>query len=118
AVGRGRPVAGARNRAGAVVYGPRGDEWDDPSRPRGRAPRKMAGPASTHFVGAASAASSRSLPCEGRGGLGRGVFRLSPNRGNPLPASPCRRRGRGNGKLAAEAAPTGPFPFPVHLPCQ
>src|SRR3546814_14244440 len=36
-----------------------------------------------------------SLPCEGRGGLGRGVFRISTNRGHPLPASPCRRRGRG-----------------------
>ncbi|GAA3923435.1 hypothetical protein GCM10022229_16690 [Luteimonas lutimaris] len=38
------------------------------------------------------------LPCEGRGGLGRGVFRISPNRGGPLPASPCRRMGKGQGK--------------------
>src|SRR3546814_17204142 len=34
-----------------------------------------------------------SLPCEGRGGLGRGVFRISANREHPLPASPCLRRG-------------------------
>src|SRR3546814_13391155 len=47
------------------------------------------------FVGAASAASFSSLPCEGRGGLGRGVFEISSKRGHPLPASPCLRRGRG-----------------------
>src|SRR3546814_18092783 len=47
------------------------------------------------FVGAASVASFSSLPCEGRGGLGRGVFEISSNRGHPLPASPCLRRGRG-----------------------
>src|SRR3546814_274501 len=35
-----------------------------------------------------------SLPCEVRGGLGRGVFRISANRGHPLPTSPCLRRGR------------------------
>src|SRR3546814_10990274 len=46
-------------------------------------------------AGAASAASFSSLPCEGRGGLGRGAFGISPNRGHPLPASPCLRRGRG-----------------------
>src|SRR3546814_8432302 len=39
-----------------------------------------------------------SLPCEGRGGLGRGAFRITANRGHPLPASPCRRRGRGQSK--------------------
>src|SRR3546814_3648290 len=55
-------------------------------------------------VGAAEAASFCSLPCEGRGGLGRGVFRINANRGHPLPASPCRRRGRGH-ELAAAAAP-------------
>src|SRR5690606_6680107 len=82
------------------------------------------------LVGAASAASSCSLPCEGRGrsdalashwlahrgatascaggpdGLGRGAFGISPNRGHPLPTSPCRRRGRSQKQLAAEAAPT------------
>src|SRR3546814_5701113 len=41
---------------------------------------------------------SSDLACEGRGGLGRGAFWISPNRGHPLPASPCRRRGRGQGK--------------------
>src|SRR3546814_18425756 len=50
------------------------------------------------FVGAAEAASSCSLPCEGRGGPGRGAFWISANRGHPLPASPCLRRGRGQGK--------------------
>src|SRR3546814_11872303 len=40
----------------------------------------------------------RSLPCEGRGGLGRGAVRINPNRGHPLPASPCLRRGRGQGE--------------------
>src|SRR3546814_4359584 len=39
-----------------------------------------------------------SLPCEGRGGLGRGAFGVSANRGHPLPTSPCLRRGRGQGK--------------------
>src|SRR5690606_35436659 len=38
------------------------------------------------------------LPCEGRGGLGRGAFGISPNRDHPLPASLCLRRGRGQGK--------------------
>src|SRR3546814_6211688 len=46
------------------------------------------------IVGAAAAASFGSLPCEGRGGLGRGVFKISANREHPLPASPCLRRGR------------------------
>src|SRR3546814_19798930 len=55
-------------------------------------------------VGAAEAASFCSLPCEGRGGLGRGVFRINANRGHPLPATPCRSRGRGQ-ELAAAAAP-------------
>src|SRR3546814_7282645 len=50
------------------------------------------------IVGAAAAASFGSLPCEGRGGLGRGVFKISANREHPLPASPCLRRGRGRGK--------------------
>src|SRR3546814_3325697 len=40
----------------------------------------------------------RSRPCEGRGGLGRGAVRINPNRGHPLPASPCLRRGRGQGE--------------------
>src|SRR3546814_15870950 len=40
----------------------------------------------------------RSLPCEGRGGWGRGAVRINPNRGHPLPASPCLRRGRGQGE--------------------
>src|SRR3546814_16553777 len=39
-----------------------------------------------------------SLPCEGRGGLGRGAFGIGASRGHPLPASPCRRRGRGQSK--------------------
>src|SRR3546814_1384532 len=46
-------------------------------------------------AGAASAATFSSLPCEGRGGLGRGALWISSNRGHPLPASPCLRRGRG-----------------------
>src|SRR3546814_4644116 len=50
------------------------------------------------IVGTAAAASFGSLPCEGRGGLGRGVFKISANREHPLPASPCLRRGRGQGK--------------------
>src|SRR3546814_2353907 len=50
------------------------------------------------IVGAAAAASFGSLPCEGKGGLGRGGFKISPNREHPLPASPCLRRGRGRGK--------------------
>src|SRR3546814_6636144 len=65
-------------------------------RPSGRSERPADPP--TAFVGAAEAASSCALPCEGRGGLGRGVFRISANRGHPLPASPCLRRGRGQGK--------------------
>src|SRR3546814_1191023 len=43
-------------------------------------------------VGAAEAASSHSLPCEGRGGLGRGVVGLRANREHPLPTSPCLRK--------------------------
>src|SRR3546814_6791495 len=39
-----------------------------------------------------------SLPCEGRGGLGRGALGIVANRDHPLPASPCRRRGRGQGE--------------------
>src|SRR5690606_10122807 len=35
------------------------------------------------------------LPCDGRGGLGRGAVGISANRGRPFPASPCRRRRRG-----------------------
>src|SRR3546814_14362644 len=53
------------------------------------------------FPGACRSGFSRelcSLPCEGRGGLGRGVFKISANRGHPLPASPCLLRGRGQGK--------------------
>src|SRR3546814_18803638 len=57
------------------------------------------------FVGAAEAASSCSLPCEGRGGPGRGAFWISANRGHPLPASPCLRRGRGQGKRDDYNAP-------------
>src|SRR5690606_4720106 len=50
------------------------------------------------FVGAAEPRAFRSLSCEGRGGLGRGVIGLSAHRGHPLPASPCLRRGGGQGK--------------------
>src|SRR5690606_4107630 len=39
-----------------------------------------------------------SLPCEGRGGLGRGFFRIIANREHPLPASPCLRRGGATAK--------------------
>src|SRR3546814_6704381 len=49
------------------------------------------------IVGAAAAASFGSLPCAGRGGLGRGVFKISANREHRLPAYPCLRRGRGQG---------------------
>src|SRR3546814_5180822 len=34
----------------------------------------------------------------GRGGLGRGAVGIAANRAHPLPASPCLRRGRGQGK--------------------
>src|SRR3546814_16667642 len=50
------------------------------------------------LAGAASATSFCPLPCEGGGGLGRGAFWIIPNRGHPLPASPCLRRGRGQVK--------------------
>src|SRR3546814_18752441 len=36
-----------------------------------------------------------SLPCEGRGELGRGALGNVATRDHPLPAPPCRRRGRG-----------------------
>src|SRR3546814_15302350 len=63
-------------------------------------------------VGAAEAASFCSLPCEGRGGLGRGVFRINAHRGPPLPPSPRRRRGRGQEPPAADA----PAPPPPRVP--
>src|SRR5690606_24891964 len=51
---------------------------------------------------------SSSLPCEGRGGLGRGAVSSTAIRGHPLPASPCLRRGGPKRQPAAEAAPTKP----------
>src|SRR3546814_744578 len=70
-----------------------------------RDPRWRANGPPSVFVGAAEAASSCSLPCEGRGGPGRGAFWISANRGHPLPASPCLRRGRGQGKRDDYNAP-------------
>src|SRR3546814_2361693 len=64
------------------------------------------------LVGAAQAASFGPLPCEGRGGLGRGAFRISPNHGHPLPISPCRRRGRSR----ARAQPGLGQPHDLHSP--
>src|SRR5690606_38606030 len=57
--------------------------------------------------------SSGSLPCEGRGGLGRGCvgaggfLRRDRRRlRHPLPASPCLRRGRSKDQCAIAAAST------------
>src|SRR3546814_7570125 len=51
-----------------------------------------------------------SLPCEGRGGLGRGAFRIGSSRGHPLPASPCLRRGRSHVMRASPVPPACPCP--------
>src|SRR5690606_2288453 len=60
------------------------------------------------LVGAASAASFCPLPCEGRGGGGRGAVGIAANGGHPLPVSPSFARGGAAAeKRAASAAPTG-----------
>lgn len=58
-------------------------------------------------VGAASAASFGSLPCEGRGGLGRGTVGNRREPWAPPPSLPLPSQGEGQEQgLAAEAAPT------------
>src|SRR5690606_31960448 len=62
------------------------------------------------------------LPCEGGGGLGRGAFGISLNRGHPLPASPCRRRGGAkapapfSSRFADQVFREPPCPPPHHSP--
>ena len=58
-------------------------------------------------VGAASAASPCSLPCEGRGGLGRGAFGHRREPWTPSPSLPLPSQGEEpRQQLAAEATPT------------
>src|SRR3546814_2696840 len=58
-----------------------------------------------------------SLPCEGRGGFGRGVFRTSASRDHPLPASPCLRRGRGQSGSAQARLPRSDAGRPPYAAC-